>query len=250
MIAVDIGNRSIKLGWFDVPAGEGLPQPTRIHQYPTASDPAECVAFASSEPVRWRVISVHRDAQDRLSAWVAHHRPQDEYLQLHNHQLPITVNVLYPQRVGADRLAAAVAANCLRATNSPAIVVDAGTAITVDLIDGEGVFQGGAILPGLHLAALALAEKTDLLPLVGEIEPNSPPPAVGKSTETAIRSGLFWGSIGAVREVIRQIELELLSRPQLFVTGGWANNMAHLLRDDIQYVPHLVLGGVALASRS
>ena len=93
----------------------------------------------------------------------------------------------------------------MRPPGRPAVVIDVGTAITVDLVSAEGAFLGGAILPGIAMSARALHEFTDLLPLVDMSELAAPPPALGDSTEAAMRSGLFWGAVGAVRQLIEQL---------------------------------------------
>ena len=122
----------------------------------------------------------------------------------HLNRLLIAVGLEHPERVGLDRLAAAAAVNRLRSPDRGAIIVDTGSAVTVDLLSADGVFRGGAILPGIDMSARALHEFTDLLPLVSLNELSVPPPALGVSTVTAIRGGLFWGQVGAVR---RGIEL-------------------------------------------
>src|SRR6185436_9148397 len=91
--------------------------------------------------------------------------------------------------------------------------------ITVDLVGSDGAFEGGVILPGFHMSAEAL-DSADLLPLVA-FSPADPPPAVvGKDTQSAIRSGLFWGAVGAVREIIERMKLDLPQEADVFVTGG------------------------------
>jgi type III pantothenate kinase len=125
--------------------------------------------------------------------------------------------------------------------------VDAGTAITVDLVSADGAFEGGVILPGFRLTAKALAEGTDLLPHVDHDPAAAPPPVVGKSTAAAIRSGLFWGQVGAVRELTHRIAGELACSPQLFVAGGDAERLAGFL-PQARVVPELVLAGIALVA--
>ena len=224
----------------------GLPEPP-IWKTPTA-DPS-FVTLGEWLPAShrsWCVASVHRDGERRLAAWV---RQQPErYLPASAapRLLPIGISVEQPDRVGTDRLLAAVAANALRDPAAPAVVVDAGTAITVDLVSADGVFQGGVILAGFGTMARALARKTDLLPLV-EYTPDDPPPVVGKSTIAAIRSGLFWGSVGAVRELLRRMAEPLEREPQLFVAGGDAAKLAPFLSDRGRIVPELVLAGIGLA---
>ncbi len=96
--------------------------------------------------------------------------------------------------VGIDRLVDAVAVNRLRDAGRPAVVVDVGSAITVDLVSRDGAFLGGAILPGIAMSARAIHEFTDLLPLVEMSELIAPPPVLGTATAPAMESGLFWGA--------------------------------------------------------
>ena len=164
--------------------------------------------------------------------------------------LPITAAVEYPDRVGIDRLAGAVAANRLREPKRPAIVIGVGTAITVDLISADGIFRGGAILPGIAMSARALDEFTDLLPRSPLDELTSAPPALGTTTLSAIHSGLYWGAIGAMREMIARLSEEGVApsvKPELFLTGGAAASVALQLDPTARYVEYLALAGIALA---
>jgi type III pantothenate kinase len=150
--------------------------------------------------------------------------------------------------VGVDRLLDAVAANALRPAGRAAVVIDIGTAITVDLVTADGAFQGGAILPGMTTSARALHEFTDMLPLVDELD--APPPPVGKATVEAMRSGLFWGVIGAVRELIARYSESLDVPPCVFVGGGGSRVVAGLLGPDVIHEPDLALTGIALAAQA
>ncbi len=150
--------------------------------------------------------------------------------------------------VGVDRLLDAVAANRLRQPHRPAVVIDVGTAITVDLVAADGAFCGGAILPGIGISARALHTFTDLLPLVEMPELSVPPPALGTATMPAIRSGLFWGALGAIRELVAQLTRGLGGDPQIFLTGGGSAAVAQLLGDAAQYIPHLTLAGIAISA--
>ncbi len=194
----------------------------------------------------WYAVSVNRQTEKPLAAWIRQRRPQDEYILLQHTHFPTTIDVRYPERVGTDRLAAAVAVNELRAAGRAAVVVDAGTAITVDTITGDGVFRGGAILPGIETAADALAHATDALPRIDHLELSSTPAPIGKSTEEAIRSGIVWGCVGAVRELISRITQELQTAPDVYCTGGDGLHLAQLLGQECRYDPNLVLRGIAL----
>jgi type III pantothenate kinase len=252
LMAVDIGNSYAKLGLFPaaaVGAKNSLALPTATFDFATVDGPGdELLEQLPQETLRWRVCSVNRAGQQRLTAWVRQHRPADDLQLLTHSDLPIEVQVDEPNKVGLDRLAAAVAANILRPQNTPAIVVGAGTAVTVNLIGATGAFLGGTILPGFRISAEALFGGADQLPLA-RLQPNDEPPeVVGKNTDAAIRSGLFWGAVGSVREIITRMRANLPREPVLFFTGGDLRRLSPLVSDDAQYLPHLVLSGIAAAA--
>jgi type III pantothenate kinase len=247
LLAVDIGNNQIKLGLMPSECAGGLPVPSRVLKIATRDMSFDRLTdWLPPDKLCWCVGAVHRETEHRLADWVRVHQPNDLYVLLANHRLPIEICVDRPDQVGADRLLAAVAVNRLRATDRPAIVIDAGSAITVDLVSADGAFQGGAILPGLEMVATAMAEQTDLLPLVRYSMSDEPPPVLGRSTGAAIQSGLFWGTIGAVREIVGRLSSALESQPQLFLAGGDAAKLAPFLEETVQIVPELVLAGIAL----
>lgn len=198
----------------------------------------------------WALASVNRPAATRLVDWIRTHCPEDPILLLAATDVPISVDVAAPDRVGIDRLLDAVAANAQRRFDRPAVVVDAGSAITVDYVTSDGTFRGGAILPGTRMAARALNHFTDLLPLVEvpeSLEELHHLSAVGRSTEEAIRSGLFHGTLGAIRELITTMSD---TSPDVFLTGGTGRIAAELLGESSHYDPDLTLAGIVLTVRA
>jgi type III pantothenate kinase len=134
--------------------------------------------------------------------------------------IPISTGLARPDQTGPDRLLAAWAAS--RLYGVPVIVVDLGTATTVDVVDHDGFFLGGAILPGLALAADALAEGTARLP---RVELRLPTEAVGADTASAIASGVVIGHVGAVRELALRMHGSFDrgdDTTRIVVTGGHA----------------------------
>jgi type III pantothenate kinase len=204
------------------------------------------LGFLSCQHAVWRVASVHRGAEQRLRAWVVAQRPGDDYRTFAHEDFALRIEVERPERVGLDRIAAARAANTLRTPGQPAIVIDAGTAITVDALSADGAFLGGAILPGIPLAARSLAAGTDRLPDVA-VDPHAPPSAIGRSTEAAIRSGLYWGTVGAVRELVQRTQHQLGGQAEIFVGGGDGLLLLVAALPHARHVPQLVLAGIALA---
>jgi type III pantothenate kinase len=135
------------------------------------------------------------------------------------------LRILYedPREVGADRIADAVAA--LKLHRPPLIVVDVGTAVVFDAISKDGDYLGGAIAPGVGLAADALAQKTALLRRV-DLRP--PKTAVGNNTTAAIQSGILLGYVGLIESMIRRFKAEIGSDAWVVATGGWAGVIAEL----------------------
>ncbi|MEO1077006.1 MAG: type III pantothenate kinase, partial [Bacteroidota bacterium] len=175
--------------------------------------------------------------------------------------VPLPIGMAYetPHTLGADRIAAAAAAHVLYGRDDaglarPTLVIDAGTAVTVEVVDAAGTYLGGAILPGLRLQRSALARGTAQLPTV---PPVAPPSAIGTSTTTALQAGIVLGLIGALDGLLARAtdELDREQRtgdlvatgvPVVIATGGSAPLlMRHLDRIDV-LAPHLVLQGVRL----
>jgi type III pantothenate kinase len=273
LIVVDVGNSRVKVGQFEpsgaCPAGlprSGLPiappplvEPVEVLTFSPRDAEGQLVSFEplaewistrASEKTTAVVASVNRPIAARVIEELKRIASPPSIRALCGSDLPIENLTRFPDRVGIDRLAAAVAANRLRRDGGAAIVVDFGTAITVDLITATGAFAGGAILPGIGTQASSLRQGTDALPeIVLDMEGKSPS-AVGTSTDEAIAAGLYWGAVGAVRELIARQSDRLISAPQVFVTGGTSPEMARLVGSPdytVRYVPHLVLSGLAIA---
>lgn len=156
---------------------------------------------------------------------------------------PIDTALDDPESIGVDRLCCASAAYDRLGT--ACVVADFGSAITVDCISDNGVFLGGAILPGLSMGSRALNNQTAQLPLVSLAEPAG---AIGTSTVEAIRSGLVHGARGALRQLAEAYATQMGSWPTIIATGGDAPLVCPDLgeSDLVQaIVPDLALRGVA-----
>ena len=251
LVAVDIGNSRIKLGEFRHSASAPLPLPSRSVGLSLDWTDHDLRGFLPPELLScaWSIASVNRPATARLLEWLAAEGVQDVRVLVHR-DMPLAIEVARPDLVGMDRLANAVAANRLRASRQSAIVISMGSAITVDLVSASGAFAGGAILPGMAMAARALHEFTDLLPLVDVREP---PDALGKSTAEAIRAGVYSGAVGAVRELVSRLAARH-APVEILLTGGAAPDFAAVLSKEedppLQFVPHLTLSGIAIAAQT
>lgn len=146
-----------------------------------------------------------------------------------------------PQEVGADRIVNAVAALALH--GGPAVVVDFGTATTLDVITAEGEYLGGVICPGPKLGAEALALRTARLP---RVDLNLPSRVIGRNTVDSIRSGLMHGHAAMVDGLVIRIERELGQPVKVVATGGLAALLAPCLQRIDAVDPWLTLEGLRL----
>jgi len=157
-------------------------------------------------------------------------------------ELPIKVLTDRPEETGIDRILNVAAA--YEQIGKACVVVDAGTAVTVDACNDAGEFLGGAIAPGVAMQLDALHERTAKLPRVPFAVPGEP---FGRSTQEAIRQGVYHGIRGMVKEVVENYATELGNWPDLIATGGDA---AALFTDwELVHAiaPDLTLYGIALA---
>jgi type III pantothenate kinase len=146
-----------------------------------------------------------------------------------------------PEAVGADRIVNAVAAG--RHYGFPAIIVDIGTATTVEAVDGEGCYLGGAILTGLYVSLEALVAQTAKLPSVDLEE--EPPRVIATNTPDSIRSGFIYGYAGAVDALIRRSRDELgEDNVSVVATGGPAGVIIPYCREIEEFDPDLTLKGL------
>ncbi|MCH7808690.1 MAG: type III pantothenate kinase [Planctomycetes bacterium] len=203
---------------------------------------AHCAALDGSNPPPTVIGSVVPEALERVCAHVLAKLDRNALVVGETVPLPIEVEVEDPKAIGVDRACAAAAA--YDRLQTACVVVDFGTAVTVDLVNDEGVLLGGAILPGLGLQLQALGEHTAQLPTVRPAVPELP---YGRNTTEAMQIGVCRGVAGAVRGLIEGYATALHRWPQVVATGG----DLELLGPHIDYVDTLVadltLRGIALA---
>jgi type III pantothenate kinase len=151
--------------------------------------------------------------------------------------------ILYenPQDVGADRIAASVAAH--ERYGGPTIVVDFGTATTFDAVSAKGEYLGGAIAPGIQIAAEALYLKTAKLP---RIEIAKSKRAIGRTTVASMQSGLYFGYIGLVANIIKTIKEELGGDVTVVATGGLSSLICNEIDVISHQAPFLILEGLCI----
>lgn len=255
VLLADVGNSRIKLAVMMEPATGGtLPLLARRMDLASRSfhpvNLDEWLRAVAPGPAVVLVASVHDVAATRLEAMIAElaatqHRTLRQR-RIRPDDLPLQIDLPQPEKVGIDRLAAAAAANRLRSPGRPAVVVDCGTAVTVDLLSENGVYLGGAILPGAPLMAKALADGTSKLPQIAALERGMPPAMPGTATAEAIAVGIGWGFRGAVSRLVAEGRRALKGDAEVVLTGGWRSAVREEF-PGVKEMPDLVLEGVGLA---
>jgi type III pantothenate kinase len=227
-IVVDIGNSRIKWGRCE-PTGEvgrTASLPDDVSRWQQTLDEWEL----RERPLCWAVASVQPQRAEQLTAWLE--QRGDRVVLLRQTQLPLEVALAAPERVGIDRLLNAVAAKSVLPAGRPAVLIDAGSAVTVDWLDEQHRFQGGAIFPGMDLMAQALHRYTALLPLV-QVTPPVPRLPAG-ATVPAIQVGIFLAVSGGIREAVRRYTAASRVMPRVFFTGGQAQLLSEAMELPLQ----------------
>jgi len=250
IIAIDIGNTTITAALF-------LDDTEKLIESVSGNAPAELNRLLKSA---WEQVPLVKNAKDPRKdgvivvssvkpAWtelVADicEKELDEKIKIIGKDIPLPIETAVDDNmeVGTDRLVSAAAAFAV--VEDAAVVADFGTAVTIDLVDEQGVFLGGCILPGFELSAKALSEGTAKLP---KVQVKRPKDAIGANTTEAINCGLYYSALGALEMVVRRYAEQIGKWPQVILTGGAAD----VIKDDCEFVdswvPNLAVKGVILA---
>jgi type III pantothenate kinase len=240
-IVVDVGNSRVKWGR----CGDGAVVESMSLPHSEAAWQEQVERWGLGGALRWVVASVQPRTADLMAGWAC--RRGDAVVSLETaRQLPLQVLVDKPDWVGIDRLLNAVAANTRRRPGVPAVVVDAGSAVTVDFVDRTGAFRGGSIFPGLRLMCQALHDHTALLPLIQVSQPLPPVPAT--STPTAMEAGVYWAVAGGIDALVRRLQAAAGVAPEVFLAGGDAALLEPGLQTRATLWPLITLEGIRMAA--
>ena len=221
LLAIDIGNSSVKFGLFDQ---ESLVSwfaiPTDVLRATGSIDelPGELSDRGIEDVI---VSSVVPELNASLSNFTETLLGIKPVFVDHSFDFGFEIEYEPPTAVGIDRLVAASSA--VQKYGKPCIVCDFGTASTIDAVNSAGQYLGGVITPGITTLSHALFQKTSKLP---EIELNKPDSVIGNSTASAIGSGIYYGYIGLVEGLLKRIIDELGEKPKVIATGGFAEMIA------------------------
>ena len=237
-VVVDVGNSRIKWGRC------AADRVTELASLPHDDDGAwqrQRLAWKLPNGSTWALSGVRPKQRDRINDWLKHQDQQVVCIDSYR-QLPLDIDVGQPAKIGLDRLLNAVAVNGMRTPGTAAVIVDAGTAVTVDYVDAGGVFRGGAIMPGLGLMARSLHDYTALLPLIDVIQFVKMP---AKSTEDAVRAGILHAVLGGIESLLNQLAAPTA---ELFLAGGDAGLLAPHLSRPARIWPEMTLEGIRLVA--
>lgn len=198
------------------------------------------------EGSHWAIASVNPPVAARLATFLRD-RGVDQVSWFKNaSDVPIAMDVEGAGTGGADRALAVLAALRHMPGGLPGLVVSCGTAITIERITASRVWQGGVIAPGLFLNARALHMLTAQLPLV---RPDQSAPSWGRGTMASLEAGVFWGTVGSLKELLTRQTFAESESPWIIWTGGDAERLASAVcGEDARIISDLVLLGLATAA--
>lgn len=241
VLVADVGNTNTRLGVWAAGTVQGLvvfPTCEAIErvtggELPLLTSRAENaagIALCSTVPA----------AEEAWRNWAAS-AGRDLLVIRGNTPTPLINRYRAPERLGPDRLAAAVAA--VARGVAPVIVVSLGTATVVDAVSRQREYLGGAVAIGLETGLDALARNTAALPKVEAAPPAAP---IGRDTEECLRAGAVLGAVGVVEELAARMRAQVGEDAPMVLTGGHAPLISQFLRSKHQVVPTLTLEGAAL----
>lgn len=245
-LVVDVGSTTTKLALAE---GDEL---MRIGSFPTGGHWEDGFggAIAGRHPPgsvkAIAIAAASRSFAARLHAWwTAQLGPPPPIRQVDPAAAPLEVGYRPPSALGPDRVADAVAA--VDGWGAPVIVVDAGTALTCDLVSGDRRFAGGAIAPGPHTAYLSLVERVPHLGLARGLPADGALPRLGTSTYDAVRVGVLRGTAALVDSLVADYRTRVGAAP-VIVTGGLGPTVARHCETVTAVDPDLTLRGILLTS--
>jgi type III pantothenate kinase len=237
ILCIDAGNSRVKWGWHD---GQGWTSIATVSliEFAASSDHINPFSVTHEAPERIVISNVAGDgAHQLLVNWTSIFEAEPLWLRAETERCGVKNLYERPEVLGPDRWAALIAARVLH--NGASLVVNAGTATTVDMLSADGSFLGGAILPGVELMRFVLHEHTGRLPIQEGKHRDTP-----RNTLDAIETGCRHAQAGAVERMYRVFR-EVAPAPLCLVAGGAGRGLVDQLTMPRRYVENLVLDGLA-----
>lgn len=246
ILLIDIGNSRIK--WATLIRG-------KLHHGGDTARPEDESAVAACAEQLWKrakkpgAVFVSNVAGPTfaaaIAAWILQRwQVQAHFVVAEPAAFGVTNAYTVPERLGPDRWAALIAAR--RRYDGPVCIVDAGTAVTIDVLTASGSHQGGLIIPGLNMMRRALLERTQdihfttLAPARGHIT------LLARDTQDGVDGGTLYTLVAVIDRVVADVGMEFGGELTRLITGGNAATLLPLLAGDYHHVPELVLEGLAI----
>ena len=240
ILAIDAGNSRVKWGWHDGSGWNSLATVSLI-EFAAANHDINPFAATHADPEKIIISNVAGEAAHQLIVnWTSIFEAEPHWLHGESERCGVKSRYEAPEQLGPDRWAALIAARTLHP--GPCLVVNSGTATTIDVLSADGAFEGGLILPGVELMRFVLHEHTGRLPLQqGQIR------TAPRNTVDAIESGCWQAQAGAVERMARTLGRDALC----IVSGGAGRVLTEQLHGTAcRYVDNLVLEGLARIAAS
>ena len=247
VVAVDIGNSSIKL------AVDPKATVVRVDSSLSDKERGKLLSTATKQiqqPRQWLVCSVDSEQTAWLQSWVSQNRPEDDFHVISAEDIDLDSQVTDREALGRDRLLASWYAAVCTENEPGAIVVDAGTAVTIDVVADKG-HVGGLIFPGSHTCLSAVSSNTDALPdltLKPTPELNTKV-ELGTSTEPAILLGVHQLQLFGIVAMVRSLEQQH-GDSSVYCCGGALASIHHLLPEHWNYKPDFLIEAIFWLKRS
>ena len=250
ILAIDAGNSRVKWGWLETDAAGGARWASiatvSLIEFAAASDHVNPFSVTHDDPERIIISNVAGEgAHQLLVNWTSIFDSEPLWLKAEPERCGVKNGYEKPELLGSDRWAALIAARSLH--HGASLVVNSGTATTVDMLTADGTFLGGIILPGIELMRFVLHEHTGRLPIAEGAYRETP-----RNTLDAIETGCRHAQAGAVERMYRVFR-EAAPAPLCIVAGGAGRALVDQLSMPRRYVENLVLEGlarIALAERT
>lgn len=242
ILGIDIGNTTVEFGIIE---GD------KITSYKFFSDRTKTIDdwlinidfVLKSKPTPRKIVisSVVPQIEEKLEKAAEKYFRKKPIILGRDFIIPIKVKYDNPKEVGIDRLLNAYAG--INIMNPPLVVVDLGTAITFDVVNKYGEYEGGAIFPGMEVSIETLFTKTSKLPKIKLEKPNG---VIGKNTVHSMQSGIYNGYVSLIEGMIKRIEKELGSELNIILTGGHSSFVSTGIDLRCSVVENLSMVGINL----
>lgn len=239
ILAIDAGNSRVKWGWHDDRGWSGLATVSLI-EFAAANHDINPFAATHADPERIAISNVAGEGVYQLLVnWTSIFETDPLWVHASAECCGVRNSYEQPEQLGSDRWAALIAARALEPGNC--MVVNAGTATTIDTLSAEGEFRGGAIVPGVDLMRFVLHEHTGHLPIQQGVYRDTP-----RNTIDGIESGCRHAQAGAVERIYRLLG----SDGPCLVSGGAGPTLIQMLSIPCRYIENLVLEGLVKIARA